>query len=150
LNPHLLGEVIGSSLPLALIVFFASRKQFGAHGSRAFMPYLLAAAAGFMGFGAMIAFNTASRIVQRGVSATDIHELEDGFTGGCLRSCIAAGSSNDVCTPMCACVLTKLHTRYPTNEQFSSWFKHGSADLVRTKQEMNELGAACVQSSPAL
>jgi len=139
-NSYLLGEIIGAALPAATIAFLITRQRFtGA------VPFLVALAAGAAGAGGMLAFNAT--ILRLDVSDADIVKLESGFNEGCVPSCTATGTADAPCRNICSCVLTRLHARYPSNEQFASWFRNGDAKQQSVKKEAAELSTSCAQAA---
>jgi len=64
-----------------------------------------------------------------------------------VPSCTATGTADAPCRNICSCVLTRLHARYPSNEQFANWFRNGDAKQQSVKKEAAELSTSCAQAA---
>ena len=142
MNAYLLGQLFGAATPPALIVFFIARKR-----TPGAVPYLAAIGAGLFGMGGMFAFNALSHAMTHRLDTSDaaIQKLEASFTKGCVPGCTRPGAAEPLCRNICACALTRLHTRYPSNEKFAQWFHTADTGNENLKQEMIAISTTCAQ-----
>jgi hypothetical protein len=139
LNEYLLGQLLGAATPPALIAFFVLRKR-----TPGVVPYLVAVGAGLAGMGGILAFNALTH--RLGTSDADIQKLEASYNKGCVPGCTRTGAAEPLCRSICACVLTRLHARYPSNESFARWFRSADTSADSVKKEVIELSTSCAQA----
>lgn len=142
MDAYHLGQLIGAAVGGAVATFFIARKL---AGSGSAIPFLAALAGAFVGIGGMFVVNAATHGL--GTSDANIKSLETNFTKGCVPSCTATGATEAQCQSLCSCVLSGLHTRYPSNEQFARWFRESAGDTERVKKEAAEISRGCAQAS---
>lgn len=141
MDAYHLGRLIGAAVGGAVAAFLLGRKL-AASGSA--IPYLAALAGAFVGVGGTFVLDVSNRL---GSSDADIKKLEVSFNKGCVPSCTGTGATEAQCQSLCSCVLTGLHARYPSNEQFARWFHDSAKDTERVKKEGAELSTICAQAS---
>lgn len=142
MNEYFLGEMVGAAIPPALVAFWLARKQ-----TKGVAPYLVAAGAALAGVGGMLGFNLLTH--RLGTSDADVRNMAENFSKGCVRSCVTAGASDAQCRALCACVLTNLRARYPSNERFARWLRESDSQSESIKKEAVELGTSCLPAARA-
>lgn len=137
MNEYLLGQLVGASIPGAVVAFVATRKA-----TKGVVPYLAALGGAVTGVMGMIGFN----LLTHGFDTTDadVRKWEANLVKGCEGACTANGATGDQCRSLCACVLANARKRYPSTAQFADWIHEGVRHPERLKQEGAELSASCL------